>query len=117
MERWGNKKERITYFVIKTLLSQVDLQHRHLSLFICLSRVSFDFLAIRSKAQRAATISTHHRMADIAKTEVEAVEYVSQNGKTQEMTAAQRNNAVGYDEYLEAIELEVSHKEVGKRAC
>lgn len=84
-----------------------------LSLLVCLSRVFFNFLAIRSKAQRAATIPTNHTMAEIAKTEVEAVDYVSQNGKTQEMTAAQRNNAVGYDEYLEAMELEVSDKEVG----
>jgi hypothetical protein len=68
------------------------------------------------KAQQAATIPTTNTMAEIAKKEVEAVDYVSQNGNPQEMTAAQRNNAVGYDDYLEALELEISDKEVRKRA-
>jgi len=51
-------------------------------------------------------------MAEITKHELEP-DHISVTQKpNHNMTDAQRSNAVGYDEYLEAMDLEVTEKEV-----
>ena len=51
-------------------------------------------------------------MVDITKAHVEQDDVVSEKHAAPGITDAQRHNAVGYDEYLEAMDLEVSNKEV-----
>jgi len=51
-------------------------------------------------------------MADVTKAEVQTIDHVAQKSNVQRLDAAQRHNAVGYDEYLEAMGLEISDAEV-----
>jgi len=51
-------------------------------------------------------------MADVTKAEVEIIDHAGQKSSIQGLDAVQRQNAVGYDEYLEALGLEISEKEV-----
>lgn len=52
-------------------------------------------------------------MADIERKGSDAVDNTIETKKGHELNEAEKQNAVGYDEYLEALDLEVSDKEVG----